>query len=168
LRPLAGEATTGGGTDVAEGGCGLRQADRRAAYENNLDRLKRLHHHQCLFNGQIQWIPDLTVSFDDEGVLYGEFTATTHHQGYKGRVHGGLVAAIIDASMAQCLMGHGALGYTADLTIKYRHPLTISSAATFVTRIVGVNVGMLYTLNCEIVQKRKLVAEATGRFYKFA
>ena len=168
MRSLAGEEPTGGGTDVAEGGCGLQKADRRTAYEHNLDRLKRLHHDQCLFNCRSPWIPDIMVSFDDEGKLHGEFTATAFHQGYKERVHGGVVAAIVDASMAQCMMGHGVLGYTADLAIKYRNPLTISSVASFVTRIVNVNIGMLYTLDCEIIQERKLVAEATGRFYKFA
>ncbi|MBN1575212.1 MAG: PaaI family thioesterase [Chitinispirillaceae bacterium] len=168
MRSLTGEAPAGGGTDIAEGDRGPRAANPCIGYENNLARLKQKHHSRCLFNRESSWIPDILVSFDDKGVLHGEFIFTEEHQGYEDRVHGGLIAGIIDASMAQCLMGHGAVGYTADLTVKYRHPMIIRNAATFVTRIISVNIGILYTLECEIVQSRKLVAEATGRFYKFA
>jgi acyl-coenzyme A thioesterase PaaI-like protein len=40
-------------------------------------------------------------------------------------VHGGVLAAIIDSSMAQCLMGHEVVAYTAELSIKYRKPVLI-------------------------------------------
>jgi acyl-coenzyme A thioesterase PaaI-like protein len=168
VRSLTAEAPTGGGTTIPEGGCTPETANPRNGYENNLVRLKSIHHSECLFNRQSSWIPAITVTFDDKGVLYGEFIPTAEHQGYDGRAHGGLVAAIVDSSMAQCLMGNGVVGYTADLTVKYRHAITIGNTATFTTRIISVNVGMLYTLHCEMVQNRKLVAESTGRFYKFA
>lgn len=167
MRSLTGGMPDGGGAEVAEGETG-RVTDSREGYERNLARLKRLHHSNCLFGREAPCIPDIAVSFDDKGILRGTFTGTEQHQGYDDRMHGGLIAAIIDASMAQCLMGNGVAGYTADLKIKYRQPLLIGTPATLATRIVGVNVGILYSMSCEIVQYRKPAVEATARFYKFA
>jgi hypothetical protein len=93
-------------------------------YESNLKTLKDIHHSQCLFNCNPP-VPDFRLWFDDGGILFGEFTCTQDHQGYNGVAHGGLVAAIIDSSMVQCLMGHGVVGYTTYLSIKYRKPIVI-------------------------------------------
>jgi len=111
-------------------------------------------------------VPGLRFSFDDTGRLHGEFTCEDGHQGYDGMVHGGVIAAITDASMAQCLMGHDIVAYTADLTIKYRKPVKTHQPTVLTTHIETVNVGMLYTMSCEITQNRTLVAEAKARFIK--
>jgi hypothetical protein len=101
----------------------LRSAVNADYYEANLTRLRDIHHSQCLFNRQqpvafgLQWI------FDDSGMFNGTCVCNEAHQGYDGMVHGGVIASIIDASMAQCLMGHDVVGYTVDLTIKYRKPV---------------------------------------------
>jgi acyl-coenzyme A thioesterase PaaI-like protein len=88
------------------------------------------------------------------------------HQGYDGMAHGGILSAIIDASMAQCLMGHGVVGYTTDLSIKYRKPVLIDKPVALTTSITDIGIGCLYCLKSEIIQGRNLVAQATGRFYK--
>jgi acyl-coenzyme A thioesterase PaaI-like protein len=135
-------------------------------YERNLNELKALHHSQCLFNHQHSIIPDLGFKFDDDGALYCEFACNESQQGYDGMTHGGVIAAIVDASMAQCLMGHGVVGYTTDLSIKYRKPVKVCKRTMLKTSIITVNVGLLYTLKCEIMQSHNLVVEATGRFFK--
>jgi acyl-coenzyme A thioesterase PaaI-like protein len=80
-------------------------------------------------------------------------------------VHGGIIAAIIDASMAQCLMGHGIAGVTIELTVKYRKPVLIHKKTDITTRIESVNCGVLHSLKCDIVQNHNLVVQGTGRFY---
>lgn len=133
-------------------------------YEQNLNRLKRTFHSQCLFNRQQSFIPDLHFHFDDSGALHGQFSCGEQFQGYDGMVHGGIVAAIIDASMAQCLMGHGIAGVTIELTVKYRKPVLTDKKTDVTTRIESVNCGILHTLKCEIVQNHNLVVQGTGRF----
>jgi len=131
--------------------------------ELNRRRLRDIYHSGCLFNCHIPW---LNFHFDDSGILHGVFTCNESGQGYDNMVHGGVIAAIIDASMAQCLMGHGIVGYTTDLSIKYRKPVLIDTKTELKTSIEEVNIGVLYSMKCEILQSRKLVAHATGRFYK--
>ncbi len=138
---------------------------KRSYYELNLNKLKRKFHSQCLFNRQQSLIPDLHFRFDDSGALHGQFSCGELFQGYDGMVHGGIVAAVIDASMAQCLMGHGIAGVTIELSVKYRKPVLIGKKTDVTTRIDSVNCGVLYTLKCEILQNHHLVVQGTGRFY---
>jgi len=168
VRSLTVDAPMGGGTSIPAGGEATGATISHGNYEENLLRLKRIYHSRCLFGKESSSLPDIEMLFDDQGALHGRFTAGHRHQGYEGCVHGGVITAIIDASMAQCLMGHGVVGYTADISVKYRHPVTIKNSAEFITRIVGINIGILYTLDCKVVQGTALAVEATGRFFKFA
>ena len=136
-------------------------------YERMLRRMKADHHTGCVFNRQSSVLPDVPVHFDDAGALHGEFTATELQQGYNGRMHGGVVAALIDASMAQCLMGHGVSGYTVSLTVKYRRPVALHRPTRISTRITGTAIGgSVYEMKCDLYQGRIRVAGATGRFYR--
>ena len=130
MRSLKDTEMIGDGTDIAAGGYEQKRSEQHTDFHNNLERLKRIHHSYCIFNRHSPFIPELQCSFDDEGVLHGAFTCTEKYQGYNGRVHGGAIAAIIDASMTQCLMGHGVVGYTADLSVKYRNPVITECAAS--------------------------------------
>jgi hypothetical protein len=145
-------------TEVADAHCG--------DYDKTMERLRGEHHSKCLFNRNPSIIPGLRFSFDKSGVLTGEFVCNGFHQGYDGIVHGGVIASIIDASMAQCLMGHGVVGYTVNLSVKYRKPVAIRKPAAIKTFISGLSAGLLYTMKCEIVQDNKVTVKASGRFFK--
>lgn len=141
-------------------------ANGRAFYEENLKRLRVIHHSKCLFNRQSSIVPGLQFCFDNTGKLLGEFSCDRDNQGYDGMVHGGVIAAVIDSSMAQCLMGHGVVAYTANLSVKYRKPVRIDTKTTLTTSITTVNCGLLYSMNCEIIQNRNIVVQAKGSFFK--
>lgn len=106
----------------------------------------------------------LDFRFRDKGTLTAIFTLGDQHMGYDGVAHGGVIAAIIDASMAQCLMGHGIVGYTIELNVKYRKPLRIGTVARLETEIVGVKLGMLHSLRTVVCQGSYRVVTATGVF----
>lgn len=108
----------------------------------------------------------MDFKFTRDGSLAAVFICGKQLQGYDGLVHGGVIAAIIDASMAQCLMGHGKIGYTTDLAIRYRKPLSIGKRAELKTVITGQAAGgLLVSLKTEIEQGRAVAIQATGRFY---
>lgn len=134
-------------------------------FEQNLVKLQAHHHSHCCFQKK-KPIDELRFSFDDKGTLFGLFTCTDEHQGYDNRVHGGLIAAIVDASMAQCLMGHGIAGYTTNLSITYRNPILINKPATIETSITSNHRGLLFLMQCEIFQDHTRAIHATGRFFK--
>ncbi|HEX2957155.1 MAG TPA: PaaI family thioesterase [Chitinispirillaceae bacterium] len=135
-------------------------------YEQKLAELKAKHHSQCLFNRQPSIVPGLKFWFDDTGIFYGSFHCNAYQQGYDTMVHGGVIAAVIDSSMAQCLMGHGVVGYTANLSVKYRKPVAIGTDTMLQTSIVAVNCGVLYLMVCKITQNDVCVVKADGKFFK--
>lgn len=167
MRPLTLEETLSGGFALAPADENEpRVSENLNSYDQNLARLRSEHHSQCLFNREPALVPGLRFWFDNAGVLSGEFNCNGFQQGYDNMVHGGVVAAIVDASMAQCLMGHAIVGYTMELSIKYRKPVLIRSLASLKTWIKEVAIGRIYILKSEITQNRHLVVQATGRFYK--
>lgn len=102
----------------------------------------------------------------EDGTLTGSFVCSPEHQSYNGIVHGGIIAAIIDASMSQCCMGHGIVAYTTNLSIRYRDPVRIGIPTSLETRIVSEDRGVLFSLECRITQEGHLHVEAKGRFFK--
>ena len=82
--------------------------------ENNCQTLLEEHHHNCIFKSILKEGNGLSFSFDNKGNLKGNFYCHEKYQGYNNRVHGGIIAAIIDESMAHCLMGHDFVGVTTD------------------------------------------------------
>jgi hypothetical protein len=136
-----------------------------AYYEQNLHNFKNCYHSQCIFNIR-EPVPGLCFSFNNHGELLGTFTCTNIHQGYDGMVHGGILAAIIDASMTQCLMGHGVAGYTVDLSVKYCKPVMMNTRSELLTTIISSHFGLLYSIKSEITQNNNRLVQATARFFK--
>jgi uncharacterized protein (TIGR00369 family) len=120
-------------------------------YERTLRRLQDNHHSQCIFRIHPP-VDNLKSFFSKDGTLLCRFVCSKEHQGYDGIVHGGIIAAIIDAYMAQCCMGHGIVAYTADLSVHFRNPVRMDIPAFLETRIVERKRGVLFSLECQIKQ----------------
>ena len=58
-----------------------------------------------------------------EGVALARFQPGRHHEGWRGVVHGGILAALVDEAMAQCLRLRGVHALTGRLEIRYRIPV---------------------------------------------
>jgi uncharacterized protein (TIGR00369 family) len=66
------------------------------------------------------------------------FTAREEHQGYPGRLHGGIAAAVIDEVIGRAVNKRGdeeVWGVTVELTTKYRKPLPLGETLRAVGRI---------------------------------
>ncbi|MFP4242810.1 MAG: PaaI family thioesterase [Chitinispirillaceae bacterium] len=136
----------------------------RNQFENTLALQKKIHHSRCLFNRE-SLLSGLNFRFSESGTLKGEFECGGEYQGYDGMVHGGVIAAIIDASMAQCLMGHGIVAYTADLSVRYRRPVMVDSPAVVRTSLSHSRSGIIYKMESMIRQQSTPVVSAKGTFY---
>lgn len=84
-------------------------------------------------------------------------------QGYEGMVHGGVIAAFLNSAMTHCLFHRGIEAVTADLSIRYRRPLSCRARATISARIVQFT-PPLYRLAAEVTVGEHLIARATGAF----
>jgi len=134
--------------------------------ENSTKSLLKKFHKNCLFKNILEDSEALSFTFDSKGNLKGRFYCDEKYQGYNNRIHGGILAAIIDESMVHCLMGHGIVGVTTHLDIKYRMPISIKQHIEIVTCIYNKYLGgALYKVKTEVIQGRKIVANATASFF---
>jgi uncharacterized protein (TIGR00369 family) len=84
-------------------------------------------------------------------------------QGYEGRLHGGVIAAALDGAMTHCLFALGRTAVTAELNVRYRHPVATGRPATVRSRLAR-DLAPLYLVQAELVQDGVVKAEATAKF----
>ncbi len=81
-------------------------------------------HRACLLCGDKNpWSLGLAFESDGEGGVRATFEAHEHLQGYDGILHGGVAAALLDSAMTHCLFHRGVRAVTADLRVRYPHPV---------------------------------------------
>jgi len=75
----------------------------------------------------------------DSGELVAIFNPSPEHQGYPGRLHGGIAAAILDETIGRTItMGKESevWGVTLELNIKYLKPVPINEEIKVVARLI--------------------------------
>ena len=93
------------------------------------------------------------------------FVPTVWHEGWHGVVHGGILAAVIDETMAYTLFLDGVMGMTARMELRYRAPARRGEeleVCAWITR----NTRKLADIDARIVRGNEVIADATGRFLK--
>lgn len=98
-----------------------------------------------------------------DGGVEAEFAGSPLHEGYPGWLHGGLIAALLDGAMTQCLFAHGHEAVTAEITVRYRHP--VATADSLLVRAwLSRQRAALYCLRAELRQGGRVNAAAEGKF----
>ncbi len=102
----------------------------------------------------------------EDGRATAEFTPSPHHQGFPGRVHGGLVATMLDEAMGWAVYGQGVWAMTAKMSVRFREPVPLSETL-LVTGEVLRHRGRLLDLRGEIrTRDGRLLAHAEGVFMR--
>lgn len=99
----------------------------------------------------------------DDGSVSAEFDGLRVFEGYPDTLHGGVIASMLDAAMTNCLFAHGIVAVTAELAVRFRHPIETACGAGVCARIVRA-CPPLYVLEARLTQNGKLKATATGKF----
>lgn len=75
----------------------------------------------------------------DNGELAGIFTPLEEHQSYPGIAHGGISAAILDETIGRAIMimDRDMLGYTVELSLKYKKHVPLGERLTVIGRITS-------------------------------
>jgi uncharacterized protein (TIGR00369 family) len=104
----------------------------------------------------------------------GEVAAIFHteewHQGYPGRVHGGMSAAVLDETIGRaiCAVEPETWGVTIELDLKYRKPVPTGAELTAVGRMTR-NARKVFEGSGELLLPDGTVAvEARGKYFKVA
>lgn len=76
----------------------------------------------------------------EDGQLMAIFRPDDRHQGYPGRLHGGIAATILDETIGRAIMfrhSDNIWGVTVDFSMKLRKPVPLDGEIRVLARIVG-------------------------------
>ncbi|MEA5076840.1 MAG: PaaI family thioesterase [Coriobacteriia bacterium] len=104
----------------------------------------------------------------DTGELAGVFTPREEHQGYPGRLHGGIASTILDEAIGRAIniTDPDAWGVTIELTVRYRKPVPLGSEIVAHARITK-DSGRIFEGSGEIrLDDGSVAVEARGRYLR--
>jgi len=107
----------------------------------------------------------LRFSLRDDGSVEAHFECKRALQGYDGILHGGMIATLLDGAMTNCLFAHGITAVTAEITVRFRHPVRLDTPLLVRARITQSQMP-LHVAEAELVQDGRVKATATGMFMK--
>jgi acyl-coenzyme A thioesterase PaaI-like protein len=123
-------------------------------------------HPNCLLCGhENPWSLQLSFTPGEGGKVFARFQGRNELQGYDGILHGGVIAALLDSAMTNCLFQHKVRAVTGDLRIRYRHPVP-ATAELEIRAVIEFIKPPLYVMKAEIRQNNKSMATASAKFIR--
>ena len=121
-------------------------------------------HAQCIMCGadNPQGIR-LVFATHPDGHVETEFPCDRHYQGYTGYLHGGVIAALLDSAMTNCLFAHGRVAMTGELKVRFIKPVVINHPVRVSARLAELH-APLFVMSGEVLQNGVTVARATAKF----
>jgi uncharacterized protein (TIGR00369 family) len=140
--------------------------EHRPSAPSPLERTRADAHSRCFCCGR-EHPSGLKLEFQEngDGSVTALFPCDRAFEGYPETLHGGVVAALLDSAMTNCLFSRGIVAVTAELTVRFLGPVQLDhpvEATAAVTRTRG----RLYYLRAELTQGRTLTARAQATFMK--
>ncbi len=134
------------------------------ARQSNLENLQERLHPRCRLCGRENARGyHLAFTACEDGSVQADVLCGPEHMGYEGRLHGGVVSSLLDSAMTNCLFSHGVRAFTAELKVRYHHPVGIGVPAT-VRAWREETCSKLHLLKAELVQNGEKKASASAKF----
>ena len=125
---------------------------------------RRFGHDACVMCGADNpWSLGVSFEPDVDGRVKTVFKPDPRLQGYDGMLHGGVSAALLDAAMTHCLFHRNVRAVTADLRVRYPHPVPIGGELKVKAWITDARVP-LYYMKAEINDGERILAWAHATF----
>ena len=102
----------------------------------------------------------------EDGSVGSIFTFKDHHQSYPGRVHGGMISALLDELAGRVIWVENPelFGVTATMTVKFRKPVPYNTKLYGKGEMIKRN-GRLFTAAAKVLDENKTVlAELEGTY----
>ncbi len=133
-------------------------------------RAKQPNSKMCLVCG-LQNDSGLQAAFYelDSEQLLGVFTPRDNHQGYPGRLHGGIAASLLDETIGRAIrMRHGdqLWGVTIELNTRFRQPVPLNEPIRAVGRITRETRRHFEGTGEILLPDGSVAVEAHGRYFK--
>ena len=124
------------------------------------------HTHSCFVCGESNAV-GMRLRFHYDGrVVRTEFNPRPEQCGFKGVVHGGITATLLDEMMAwACAVQGGQFGYCAELNVRYQRSLQPDVPVTATAELVANRRNRFFEIKSEIRDASgSLLASATGKY----
>lgn len=106
---------------------------------------------------QLQFRPD------GDGRVAARFAGNRTLEGYPGLLHGGIICALVDGAMTNCLFARGVSAVTAELTVRYLAGVPAQRTVDIAAWCLRTR-GHLFVLQAEIRLDGIVMVRATGKF----
>ncbi|MGM0600105.1 MAG: PaaI family thioesterase [Candidatus Rifleibacteriota bacterium] len=108
---------------------------------------------------------NLKYSALTDGSVLARFKSNVHLQGYDGIMHGGVISALLDSAMTNCLHYHSIEAVTGELNVRFFNSVPCNASLN-IRASIEKNMNPLYLLKAEIRCENKLMASANAKFMK--
>jgi acyl-coenzyme A thioesterase PaaI-like protein len=108
----------------------------------------------------------LRLAFYDDGVtVWTDLAAADHHQSWPGVLHGGIIAAVLDETIARVAFLHDRWVHTARLVVRFVKPAPLGPLLRATGELTK-DARLLMEMRGKLVlaDSGELLAEATGTF----
>lgn len=124
-------------------------------------------HQQCYACGN----PDgegLGLCFEkvSDGSVRAIWQPVRRFQSYPGRLHGGVIATLLDSAMVHALFARQVRGVTAELHVRYLRAVQLDAALELRASVDSCRLS-LYVCQAELIQHSRIVVRATAKFMSF-
>ncbi|NLH83186.1 MAG: PaaI family thioesterase [Phyllobacteriaceae bacterium] len=123
-------------------------------------------HRGCMVCGTTEDNPaSLALRFDPtaEGGVAARFTARPEQRGWDDRLHGGMIATLLDGAMTNALIARGIAAVTADLSIRFVAPVPLGVELEVVAEVGDCRHGV-HAATARLRYRGRVLARATARF----
>jgi uncharacterized protein (TIGR00369 family) len=124
------------------------------------------HTHSCFVCGESNAI-GLRLRFETDGhIVRTRFTPRPEHVGFKGVVHGGIIATLLDEIMVwACAIRTKKFGYCAEMTVRFQKPLRPNEEVIATSELAANRRDKIFEAKAELRnQAGELLASATGKY----
>jgi uncharacterized protein (TIGR00369 family) len=132
---------------------------------------KQSNSKKCLICGMESQFSLRTRFYEmDNKDLVAIFRVLEEHQSYPGRLHGGIVSAILDETIGRAIMidEPDTWGVTVELKIQYKKPLPLDQQLRAVGRITNNNKRLFEGTGEILLENGDVAATAHGKYMKLA
>ncbi len=98
-----------------------------------------------------------------DGCVEATFSCEQRYQGYAGYLHGGIISALLDSAMTNCLFAHGRAALTGSLNVRFLKPVAVNCDATVSARVSKAMPPLFY-MAAELLQNGRIMAKASATF----
>jgi uncharacterized protein (TIGR00369 family) len=133
-----------------------------------LDDVRKRSHPRCVVCGAANPIGlNLQFTVTSDKKVEALFHGNELLEGYPGRLHGGLIATLLDAAMTHCLFAHGRQAVTAEMTVRYRQAVLADRKMILRASLLQSRKS-LHHLQADLLQENQVKASARAKFLELA